>query len=762
MAEALSTVTDETVLQKLRAIAGNHEAEVTKRIGQKQPIEQRWLEDLEQYYGQYDADTRANLNKRTGSNSDSSPVRSKVFMNRTRPKTDAMAARLIDLLFPTDDRNWGIQPTPVPKLAQQAEEAHQAAGQVKERLDELKQQQEAAAAQEGGVDPAVQAEMLKLDALAKAIDKTMEDLDAQMSEARKRAGLMENEIADQLQECGYNAVMRDVIDISAKIGTGICKGPVTGDKIRKGWQKITLATQGGRQTEDYQLQHGDDKQPGMRYVDPWAFFPDMSTNIVGNSEGNYERHLMNAKQLRALARQPGVDKDAVRRLLRQKATMPAPSYIAELRRLGDTSVNVTADVYHVWEYTGSLSADDMMTLAEAFGDQYTLAEMQDIDPLDEVQAVIMFCQGEILKFGIYPFDSGECMYSVFNLLKDESTVFGYGVPWMMRDPQRAINAAWRAMLDNAGMAAGPQLVVAKGKIEPVDGSWTMYPRKIWWADESLPAGQTAFQVFNIPSQQGDLAAIIAMAEKEIDEMTSMPKIAQGEQGTEVTKTAQGMSILMNSAGVVFRRIVKNFDDDMTVPNIRRLYDFNMQHSTKEYIKGDYNIDARGSSVLLVREMQSQNLLALAMQFSAHPVFGPMLKDREMLRMVFKAFMIPADQVMLSDTEIDTITMKAQMMAQAMAQQMMAQQQGQGAPAQDPALVQAEMQLRQMEIDAKIQIAEMNRETALMSLAEKSNMNLDALKTKLQIQREKIASEERKAAVEVAVTRQIGPSGGGNF
>lgn len=762
MADALPTVTDETVLQKLRAIAGDHEAEVAKRIGQKQPIEQRWLESLQQYYGLYDPDTRANLGQKTGGKAEGGEVRSKVFMNRTRPKTDAMAARLIDLLFPTDDRNWGIQPTPVPMLSQQAEEAHQAAMKVKEQLDSLKQQQEAAAAQEGGIDPNMAMAMQQLEAQAKELDKVKAGLEAQMGDARKRASLMEDEMADQLNECDYNAVMRDVIDITCKIGTGVAKGPVTGDKIRKGWKKVQLATENGQQTEEYQLQHSDVTQPSIRYTDPWSFFPDMSVRDIKDGQGNYERHLMNDKMLRAFAKQSGVDKDAVRRLLRQKAKMPAPSYIAELRRLGDTSISITADVYHVWEYTGPLSADDMMTLAEAFKDNDTLMEMQEVDPLDEVQAVIMFCQGEILKFGIYPYDSGECMYSVFNLLKDESTVFGYGVPWMMEDPQRAINAAWRAMLDNAGMSAGPQVVITKGMIEPADGDWRMYPRKVWLANEALQNNQTAFQVFDIPSQQANLAAIVAMAEKEIDEMTSMPKIAQGEQGTEVTKTAQGMSILMNSAGVVFRRIVKNFDDDMTVPNIRRLYDFNMQHSTKEYIKGDYNIDARGSSVLLVREMQSQNLLALAMQFSAHPVFGPMLKDREMLRMVFKAFMIPADQVMLSDTEIDTITMKAQMMAQAMAQQMMQQQQGQSAPAQDPAIMEREFQLRQMEIDAKVQIAEMQRETALMSLAEKSNMNLDALKTKLQMQREKINSDERKAAVEVAVTRQIGPTGGGNF
>lgn len=63
MAQALQTVTDERVMQKLRAIAGKLEAEVTKRIGQRTAIEQRWIEGLEQYYGNYDADTKGNLGK---------------------------------------------------------------------------------------------------------------------------------------------------------------------------------------------------------------------------------------------------------------------------------------------------------------------------------------------------------------------------------------------------------------------------------------------------------------------------------------------------------------------------------------------------------------------------------------------------------------------------------------------------------------------------------------------------------------------------
>ena len=54
-------------------------------------------------------------------------------------------------------------------------------------------------------------------ARADAVKEAIAKLDGQMEEARKRSELMENEIADQLQECGYNAVMRDVIEDAAKL-----------------------------------------------------------------------------------------------------------------------------------------------------------------------------------------------------------------------------------------------------------------------------------------------------------------------------------------------------------------------------------------------------------------------------------------------------------------------------------------------------------------------------------------------------------------
>ena len=83
------------------------EEEATRRVGQKQPLEQRWLEDLRQLHGQYEATVQQDL-RESG--------KSQLYVNVTRPKTNAAAARLNDMLFPTDDKNWAIEPTPVPEL----------------------------------------------------------------------------------------------------------------------------------------------------------------------------------------------------------------------------------------------------------------------------------------------------------------------------------------------------------------------------------------------------------------------------------------------------------------------------------------------------------------------------------------------------------------------------------------------------------------------------------------------------------------------
>lgn len=770
--EARESAGAERLNGAMKAIVADLQAEATRRLGLKQPIEQRWIEDLEQYHGRYDQETEKVL---------VSEERSRLFINLTRPKTNAMGARFKDMLFPTDERNWAVSPTPVPKLTEAAERA---AAEAQALLDQAAQAQAAA---NDNQNPQLADQAQQAVGAADQAKQVHAQLNAQIEEAKRRASNMAEEIDDQLTECNWPSVKRDQIDWAMKIGTGITKGPVTGDLVRKGWQqaqKQQPALDGGQSKVDpqtgkpqmqpqvgpdgkpvmgdYQLNMAYGTQPAHRLVDPWGFFPDPDVARIEDGNGNFERHLKNPTKLRKLAKLSGFDVDAIRRLLATKPISNAPSYIAGLRNIRSEAQAVTGPLYHVWEYNGPLEPEQMRTLALATNNRMAFEGLGEVDPLQEVHACVWFCDGEVLKFALYPLDSGEPMYSVFNLVKDESSIFGYGMPAILRDLQSAVNAAWRTMMDNAGLSAGPQVIIDRTAIEPADGDNKLRQRKIWYANKGISKENPPFQVFNIPSNQMELANIIALAERFIDVTSSMPQIAQGEQGAGITKTAQGMAILMNSTNVVFRDAIKNFDDDVIVPDIRRQYDWNMQFNPREDIKGDYDVKATGSSVLLVREMQAQSLMTIAQVFGGHPVYGPMLKNRDLLRKIFQAHMIPADEVMLSDEQIDMVVAQAAKQAEEQAKaantdQLKLEIQGRQ--------IDADIALANMQHDYKLRELKYTRDTEMMKAAAAGNVDLEKIRAMLERAGMEIDHKERALAVEAAVTQAQPPeqaTGGGSL
>jgi hypothetical protein len=727
----------EAIREALSALVGRLEAEAKSRVSKRSAIEARWIEDLEHYHGRYDQRTLEKLAEVGGS---------RIFVNITRPKTNAMSARLMDLLFPTDDENWSIAPTPAPQMTKEAEEAAVAASTLREKA------QAAASPEE---QQAAVAELT-------VAERAAEALNARLEEARRRADLMKAEIADQLEQCSYYAQCRDMIDQACKIGTGVIEGPVANDGIGRTWAEATdeagapILDEKGKPA--FALRRGGRNAPAFHAIDAWSFYPDPDARSVEDSDDFYVRYLWRKRALKQFAKTPGVDADAVRDVLRGAPTQPAPDYLSRIRSFEGRSMTATNDLYHVWKFTGALDAADMQLLAEAMGDAGTLADVAEMDdPLAEMRVVLWFCQGRVLKFAIYPLDSEEPLYSVFNLEKDEASIWGYGIPRVLRAEQEAHNGAWRMLMDNAGESVSDVLLINKSAIEPDDGSWQRRPRKTYFLKDNTPTTTRAMEAFSTNAHVAELTTIIDLVRRQADEGSSLPTIMQGDQGATVTKTAQGMALLMNNANVMFRRVVKNFDDDVTVPNIRRLYDWNMQFSEKAEIKGDYEVVARGSSVLLVRELQAQNMMGIALQFGGHPVYGKFQKDVAVLREVYRAHMLNHAEFVMSDAEAEeAMALEREAMEAAAA--------AGGATGPDPEIearkldlkeaeIEANVEMANMEADMRLRVAEINRETAMMQLAEKMNMQAEQIEAMLTKNREAIRAKERSVAAEVAIRRQ---------
>lgn len=666
--------------QAVAALVARLDREASDRVSKRSKLEEEWIADLEQFHGRYDAVTMKRLIDAESS---------RVFMNYTRPKTVAMAAKIMGILFPTDDNNWAIEPTPVPS---------------------------------SGGEP-------------------MED-----DTAAQACELMSEEMDDQLTECGYQAQCRDVIDDACKLGTGVMEGPIVNDRVRRGWKQD--------ETGGYALQMGGDPRPAYRRVDPWAFFPDPDARSIEENESTYVRYLWNAKQLRKFARLPDVDADAVRRLLTLGPRDRSPSYLSRLRTATGEASGHLSECFTVWKFSGALSAAEMRDIALATGDAGTAKEMEAADPLDEAQAVIWFCQGEVLKFAIYPMDSGECTYSVFCLEKDEASIWGYGIPRMTRDPQSVSNASWRMLMDNGGLATGDQIIMNQNAVTPADGSPNQAPRKVWYLTDQAAAQmvdvRSIFSTFSTNSHIDKLVPMIEFSQRQMDLATSLPQMAEaGEAGATMANTPVGTAMIMaHAANVVFGRIIKAWDDDVTTPNIRRLYDWNMQHSTREEIKGDFDVKPRGASVLLVREVQSQNLVATALAYAGTP-WGGYIKGLEQLRETYRSLQLDHEQFVMSDEEA-----AAKDRADAEAAMMM---NGAGAPS---GKTPEEIDLAEQELSAKIAVAEadrtarievaqLQRDTEMMKLAQQGNMKLDELEMMIAEKDKDRRSKERTVAAELA-------------
>ncbi len=666
-------------------------------------VDKRWLEDEDQY------NAKDNVNKAASqmmtsveqgypvTTQGARPTRSTVFIGMTRQKTNAAEARVADILLPTDDRNWGIQPTPNPKLMSMSKDGSIAG-------DKLTGQPM--------VDPATGQQLRVKDVAHAALEL-----------ARQKARAMQNEIDDQLTECDYNAELRKVIHDAAVLGTGVIKGPVVTNRVRRAWMPYTDVE--GNQVQ--QIVVMEELSPASFRVDPRNVWPDPGCGEnVHNGKGIYEREKLTAKQVRDLAKQPGFMEDQLRKVLEE-----GPRRSATFQELKDEDQrDVARDTYEMWTYWGEVEHEDLESAGVDVGDK---------DVLRTVSACVIMINNTVVKAFPNPLEGGDLPYDFYVWEKVSGSCWGYGIPYLMRAQQKVLNAAWRQMMDNAGVSSGPQIVMKPGVIQPADKQWQLTSRKIWYATDDMDDVRKAFATFEFDSHQNELANIIKMATELADAETGVPTIMQGEKGA-APDTVGGMQMLMNSANVVLRRLVKQFDDMVTKPHIRRYYDYNMMYNENEELKGDFSIDARGSSALMVRDIQNQAFLNL-LAAGANPVYGAYIDTQKLFEKALQAQHIDPAEVLKPEAEIEKMKEQQAMAAEQGAQEdpriaaakIRAETDIQKVQAQnegDMAELQTRLQIAQANIQARREAQQMQREIEMLKLANTQNLSLEQIKAQL--------------------------------
>ena len=591
--EAQKRKEEEARIDQLNALAvsltGKRKAAIDAR--RASGIEQIWLEDEDAFDGIDDANraqegaSGGNRNRylkpvsssgvveRDTGNAD--PNKCILLPNITGPYCEAGAASIADILLPLDDWPFGIGPTPVPELVNVLEMVKKVAPEKMVQVPGMQQ-------------PAPAAD----------VQKQAEEV---LEKAKKCAEKAETRIKDWLTECQWHGRSRRQIDDSARVGTGIVKGPVPMQKKQYVWKNVEGVQQ---------LIIKEETKPVTEVVDYWNLFPDYPAcgENIHNGSFVWERGEITCKTLQDLRGQPGYIDSQIELCLAEGPQKPEIE-IAE-RKPAKSDENT---LFEIWWFHGALERKDL----EAAGCDCSDQE----DKYISIPAVITVVNGRPIRAALNHLDKGSFPYDILTWRRRPGMPWGQGIARQIRPAQRGITACFRALMENAGLSAKPMLAVLRQYLEPVDQNWNLYGGKLFEValDADVRDIKAAITSIQIESRQGDLLAIIQFLLKLAEDITGQPLLLQGQAG-KAPDTVGGMQILSNNTSVTRRRIARQFDDQVIEPSITRYYDYLMQYGEDEEEKGLYVIDARSSSVLVERDIQNQNMIQL-LGASTNPAYG---------------------------------------------------------------------------------------------------------------------------------------------
>lgn len=543
-----------------------------KYAADRKLVEQKWIRNLRQYMGIYDPEVERMLPANA----------SRAYPRITRVKCISLLSRVMNLMFPGNERNWEIKASPSADM-----DPEEVAGAVQALMQKR---------QEQGLETPPTEEIL---------DAAVQDL------ADKRAEELSRLIDDQLQELGgdqtddYILLNRAVLKSGIRYGVGVLQGPF----IREVPKTVWRFNNGNPEPSEVTLY-----KPQYEFIPVWDFYPDMADRRPPG-EGYFLRKIMSKSGLRELANREDFFSDQIKNVIKQnpQGNYKEKSFESELRSMTTTAhVNVDNrehnDRYEIVVWYGSIPADKL----EQVG-----AEVPDDKKADSIEAELWLVGRHVIKADINPWRKlGMKVKTVHTFVFDENDTspLGDSLPDVMRDSQMSVSAAARMSLDNASITCGPNLEVNVDLLRLDQDITQIEPYKIWYregldASAQYPAVRNIQIEGHLPELQSMMSLFMQFADQETfigpatgGDMERMP--------SEPMRTAAGASMVRGDAALPFKDIVRNFDS-FTQSVILSLVAFNKKYNPAIAPEGDYNVIARGATSLVAKEVRAMQMDALA-------------------------------------------------------------------------------------------------------------------------------------------------------
>jgi hypothetical protein len=587
-------------------------------------IAERLIEALRTYKGQYSPAKLQEVKKFQGS---------EVYARLTSTKCRGATALLRDVYL-GPERPWDLDPTPFPTTPQNIEQTIQQLVSI-----------EVATMQQSGqqIDQQMIADRVAM--LRQAAER------AAQKQAEQDADRAADRLNDMLVEGKfYEAFAEFLIDLPI-FPFACIKGPV----VRRAPQLKWVNGQA-------QMQY----IPKMFWyrVSPFDLYWSPGAADVHEAEF-IERIRLTREDLFAVRGLPGYDIGAIDQVLTRFSEMGLRDWWdvtdQERARLEDRErwPRTGVGLIDTAEYHGSVQGSTLL--------DWGMDPNEVPDPLQEYRVQAWIIDRFIIKVQLNPTPRQRAPYYISNFEKVPGSMVGSGLPDLLEDVQSICNATARALVNNLGIASGPQVVINDAVLQPGEDD-QLYPWKRWHVryDPMLASASTKPVDFFQPNSNADvLMSVYEKFNAMADDISAIPRYMTGnEKVGGAGRTASGLAMLMGNAAKTLQNVAASIDRDVMEPVLSELYDMVML-TEPGVLRGDESIDVKGVNYAVKREQDRMRQLEF-LQITANPIdmgiIGPAGRAT-ILRSVSQNLGLEHEKVIPDDAE-----MQARMMAMMQAQQ----------------------------------------------------------------------------------------------
>ena len=545
-----------------------------------QNIHRRMLAAQLAYNGEYSAQKLAEIKQFGGSD---------VFARLTAIKCRGASAMLRDVYL-SGERPWSIEPTPVPDIP--ADILAQVDMLVSSEVQNLLQ---------NGQEPDPMAVAERRKQLMKSARGAAE------KEARARAKDATKHIDDILIEGGFYTALADFLIDLPVFPFAIIKGP-TVQMVRdvvwsEGMPEIV-------------------EKPAMTWKRVSCFDIYWTPAASSLEEADViERQKLRRSDLQALIGVEGYDDDAIRAAL-EDYTNGHYDFLDDLDT--ERAYNEDRENPHVndsnlidcLEFQGEIQG----TFLSTWNQGRAISGIKDFDPIFDYNVTCWVVGRHTIKVQVQPNPRKRHNYFGTSFEKISGAFVGRGLPEILNDSQHVANAAFRALVNNMGLASGPQVAINEDRMSPTMNADSLYPWKRWrFTSDPLGNSEKPIDFFQPQSNARELMEVFDKMMMLGDEVSGIPRYMTGNQNvTGAASTASGLNQLMNNASKVLQQVAAQIDFDVIRPLLQFLHHMIMLTDDTGLLWGDENIRAHGVTTAMNRDADRQRQLEF-LQLTANPL-----------------------------------------------------------------------------------------------------------------------------------------------